>query len=98
MDVTSRVQILEHELEADPRNDDERAIDQRWIPVDQHEQLTDYEPHRDNSEDSPRYDDPQLVRHRDRDEDGINGKDDVGQLDLRDGRPEWRHAQPRRRP
>ena len=70
------------------RDDDERAVDERRIALDERQQLADDQPHRDDAEDAAGQDHPQLRRHRDRDEDRIDREDDVGQLDLDDRRPE----------
>ena len=70
------------------RDDDERAVDERRIALDERQQLPDHQPHRDDAEDAAGQDHPQLRRHRHGDEDRVDGEDDVGQLDLDDRRPE----------
>ena len=96
-DEADAVQVLHQQLDPDPRDDDERAVDERRVAADERQQLADHQAHRDDAEDPAGDDDPDLVRHRDRDEDRVDGKDDVGQLHLDDRGPEGAEAEPRRR-
>ena len=50
--VARDVQVLDEQLDADPRDDDERAVDERRIALDQRQQLPDHQPHRDDAEDA----------------------------------------------
>ena len=94
-DEVHLVQVLDHQLDADPRDDDEGAVDERRVALDERQQLADQHPHRDDAEEAAGDDHPQLVRHRDRDQDRVDGEDDVGELHLHDGGPERRQAEPR---
>ena len=91
------MEILEDQLEADPADDDECAVDQRRIPFHQRQQAADDEPHHQDTEDAAGEDDPQLRRHGHGDENRIDSEHDVGQLDFDDCRPEGGQSQPRLR-
>ena len=90
--ISLGMQELDQQLEADPADDDERAIHERRVALDHRQKTTDHESHRDDAQDPARQDDPELRRHGDSHENRINREDDVGQLDLYDGRPERCHA------
>jgi len=88
-------EILPAQFEADPPDDHERAVDERRIALNQRQQLADDEAHRDDAENAAGNHDPQLRRHRDRDEDRVNREDEIGELDTDDGPPERRESHPR---
>ena len=88
------VKVLEQELDADPRDNDERAIYQGWVALHDDEQLPDDHAHRDDAEDPAGDDDPQFVRHRHCDKDRVHGKHDIGEFHFDDSRPEGRHPEP----
>ena len=96
-DVALGMQELDQQLDADPADDDERAVDERRIALDERQQLADDQPHHDDAEDAAGQNDPELRRHRDGDENRVDGEHDVGQLDLHDGDPERADAHPRLR-
>ena len=58
MDVSRLVQELDQELDTDPRDDDERAVDERRIALDERQQPADDEPHRHDAQEAARQDHP----------------------------------------
>ena len=48
------------QLEAHPRDDDEGAVHERRIALNQDDQLADHQPHRDDPQNPAGHDDPQL--------------------------------------
>ncbi len=85
--------VLNDELERDPADDDERAVDERRISADQREQPAHDDPHRDNAQHAAGEDDDDFPGHGDGHEDRINRKREVDDLDAHDGRPERRQSQ-----
>ncbi len=61
----------------------------------QRQQFADYQPHRDDAENAAGENHPRLVRHRHGDKNRVDGKHDVGELDLDDRRPERGQAEHR---
>ena len=90
-------EVLQQQFDTHPRDDDERAIDERREPVHEHEQLANHETHRNDAEDTARDDDPELVRHRDGHQDRVDREHDIRELYLDDGRPECTQSEPRLR-
>ena len=84
-------------FDAHPRDDDERAVDECRIAFDQREQPANHEPHRDDAEDAAGQHHPPLRRHGHGDENRVDCKDDVGQLDFNHGHPESAEAEHRLR-
>ena len=88
------VRVFDQQLHTDPRNDDERAVHNRRIALDERHHLSHDHPHGDDAENAAAQHHPFLRRHGDRRENRIDRKDEVGQLDLHHCRPERRHTQP----
>ena len=74
-DEVFRVKVLDDELTPNPRDDDERAVDNRWIFLDQGQQSPDNNPHRNNPKYSPGQNYGDLGRYRDRRQNRVDGKD-----------------------
>ena len=87
------VQVLDTQLDAHPRDDDEGAVYERRIALNQGDQLSDHQPHRDDPQNAAGHDHPQLRGHCHGDENGIDREREIDQLYFDDGGPERRQAQ-----